>query len=66
MQLPISWSILGVTDAKLVAHKSKAMPVVSISLKRLLDEPAADAVADLTFGLFRAFKKKKDEVIGGY
>lgn len=64
--MSFAWSILGVTDAKLVAHKSKAMPVVSISLKRLLDETATDVVADLTFGLFRAFKNKKNEVIGGY
>ncbi|KAL5714587.1 hypothetical protein ACHQM5_016527 [Ranunculus cassubicifolius] len=46
----------GTLSAKLVAHKSKGMPRISISLHRLMDSSASHAMANLSLGLFKVLK----------
>ncbi|CAN1330872.1 hypothetical protein LINPERPRIM_LOCUS35121 [Linum perenne] len=46
----------GVLSARLVGQKSKGMPLISISLRRVLDSDANDVMANISFGLFKAFK----------
>ncbi|KAL9393439.1 hypothetical protein Peur_012724 [Populus x canadensis] len=53
----------GVAYAKLVAQKSKGMPLISISLTKLLDNAARDAMSNMSFGLFKAFKCTKNLVL---
>ncbi|KAJ6682732.1 U2 SMALL NUCLEAR RIBONUCLEOPROTEIN AUXILIARY FACTOR-LIKE PROTEIN [Salix koriyanagi] len=52
-----------VAYAKLVAQKSKGMPLISISLTKLLDNAARDCMANMSFGLFKAFKYMKNMVV---
>ncbi|KAJ6397832.1 hypothetical protein OIU77_018778 [Salix suchowensis] len=52
-----------VAYAKLVAQKSKGMPLISISLTKLLDNAARDCMANMSFGLFKAFKCMKNLVV---
>ncbi|KAJ6996395.1 hypothetical protein NC653_013106 [Populus alba x Populus x berolinensis] len=67
--LPLLWFACslgiseGVAYAKLVAQKSKGMPLISISLTKLLDNAARDAMANMSFGLFKAFKCTKNLVV---
>ncbi|XP_054806472.1 uncharacterized protein LOC129309114 [Prosopis cineraria] len=42
--------------AKLVAQKSKGMPVISIALNKLADSAAKEAMSNLSLRLFKAFK----------
>ncbi|OVA06888.1 hypothetical protein BVC80_7513g1 [Macleaya cordata] len=53
----------GATFAKLIAHKSKGMPLVTISLDRLMNSSANDAMASLSLELFEAFKSKHELVV---
>ncbi|KAK1311233.1 hypothetical protein QJS10_CPA08g01047 [Acorus calamus] len=53
----------GAPHAKLIARKSKGMPVVSLSLNGLTNSSARDAMASLSLALFRELKKKQDDVI---
>ncbi|CAK7354834.1 unnamed protein product [Dovyalis caffra] len=53
----------GAAYAKLVAQKSKGMPLISISLTKLEDNAARDAMADMSFGLFKVFKCMKNLVV---
>ncbi|KAJ9177829.1 hypothetical protein P3X46_013000 [Hevea brasiliensis] len=53
----------GPLHAKLVAQKSKGMPVISISLTKLVDSAANDAMENMSFGLFRAFKFVQNLVV---
>ncbi|KAJ0040977.1 hypothetical protein Pint_27375 [Pistacia integerrima] len=46
----------GIAYAKLVAQKSKGMPLVSISLTRLEGSVASKAMENLSLQLFKAFK----------
>lgn len=55
----------GATSAKLVAHKSKGMPLISIPLSRLTNSSADDAKANLSFELFKAYKGKHNDVVRG-
>ncbi|KAF9599773.1 hypothetical protein IFM89_001719 [Coptis chinensis] len=48
----------GAKLGKLIAHKSKGMPRISISLDRLMESSASDAMANLSLQLFKAFKSK--------
>ncbi|KAG9451149.1 hypothetical protein H6P81_011114 [Aristolochia fimbriata] len=54
---------LGPADAKLVAHKSKGMPLISVSLSRLVESSAGDAMASLSLQLFKAYKDKKSQFV---
>ncbi|KAK9135032.1 hypothetical protein Syun_014362 [Stephania yunnanensis] len=46
------------TIARLTAHKSKGMPLLSISLERLMNSSANDAMSNLSLELFKAFKSR--------
>ncbi|XP_038723305.1 uncharacterized protein LOC120015138 isoform X2 [Tripterygium wilfordii] len=46
----------GAAHAKLIAQKSKGMPRISISLTKLVDAAASEAVATLSLQLFKVFK----------
>lgn len=56
---------LGATSAKLVAHKSKGMPLISIPLGRLKNSSADDAKSNLSFELFNAYKGQRDDIVRG-
>ncbi|KAJ0972089.1 hypothetical protein J5N97_020048 [Dioscorea zingiberensis] len=49
--------------AKLIAHKSKGLPRISLSLNRLVNSSANDVMASLSLALFGAFKCEKNDVI---
>ncbi|KAF6167131.1 hypothetical protein GIB67_029769 [Kingdonia uniflora] len=49
--------------AKLIAQKSKGMPLISINLDKLTNIPANDAMSDLSLELFKAFTSKRDLVV---
>ncbi|KAG1328130.1 hypothetical protein COCNU_01G020640 [Cocos nucifera] len=53
----------GAIHAKLIALKSKGLPRISFSLNRVINSSANDAMADLALSLFKACKKKQNEVI---
>ncbi|CAI0554643.1 unnamed protein product [Linum tenue] len=46
----------GAASARLVSQKTKGMPLISISLRRVLDCDAKDVMADISFGLFKTLK----------
>ncbi|XP_057981756.1 uncharacterized protein LOC131167019 [Malania oleifera] len=50
----------GAAFAKLVAQKSKGMPLISISLVKLVDSAASEAVANVSLNLFKQFKRMKN------
>lgn len=52
--------ISGAANAKLVAQKSKGMPVISISLTELVGSAASAAIMNLSLELFKAFKSIDD------
>ncbi|XP_023007214.1 uncharacterized protein LOC111499771 isoform X2 [Cucurbita maxima] len=49
----------GAACAKLCAQKSKGMPVFSLSLTKLFDCAASEAIATLSLGLFNSLKAKE-------
>ncbi|KAK2384877.1 U2 small nuclear ribonucleoprotein auxiliary factor protein [Trifolium repens] len=49
----------GVSSAKLIAQKSKGMPLITIPLTKLVDSGASEAVSNLSLSLFKAFKSIK-------
>eukprot|EP00257_Ricinus_communis_P025222 XP_025012636.1 uncharacterized protein LOC8281213 isoform X2 [Ricinus communis] len=53
----------GPTCAKLVAQKAKGMPVISISLTKLEDSAANNALENLSFSLFKALKSAQNLVV---
>ncbi|XP_038902924.1 uncharacterized protein LOC120089505 isoform X2 [Benincasa hispida] len=53
----------GAACVKLIAQKSKGMPVFSISLTKLIDSAASEAMATLSFGLFNSLKHKECSLI---
>lgn len=48
----------GATRAKIVAQRSKGMPLISIPLGKLVDSSAMDAMANLSLELYKAFKSR--------
>uniref|UniRef100_A0A1D1Z8X0 Isoleucine--tRNA ligase n=1 Tax=Anthurium amnicola TaxID=1678845 RepID=A0A1D1Z8X0_9ARAE len=50
---------------KLVAHKSKGMPRVSLSLNMLVGSSVNDVMGNLSLALYGAFKEKNGEVVKG-
>ncbi|XP_062096146.1 uncharacterized protein LOC133801929 isoform X2 [Humulus lupulus] len=50
----------GAASAKLVAQKTKGMPVISISLAKLTGPAASAAIANLSLQLFKAFKSTRE------
>ena len=55
--------ISGVSSAKLIAQKSKGMPLITIPLIKLVDSSASEAVSNLSLGLFKAFKSIKCSLV---
>ncbi|XP_058187036.1 uncharacterized protein LOC131303968 [Rhododendron vialii] len=53
----------GAPYAKLTAQKSKGLPLISISLTRLEDAAAKEAMASLSLDLFKAFKSMHNLLI---
>lgn len=53
----------GAACVKLIAQKSKGMPVFSISLTKLIDSAASEAMATLSLGLFNSLKHKECSLI---
>lgn len=49
----------GVSSAKLIAQKSKGMPLITIPLTKLVGSSACEAVSNLSLSLFQAFKSIK-------
>ncbi|XP_061346876.1 uncharacterized protein LOC133292479 [Gastrolobium bilobum] len=49
----------GVSSAKLVAQKSKGMPLITIPLTKLVDSSGSEAMSNLSLSLFKAFKSIK-------
>ncbi|XP_037491261.1 uncharacterized protein LOC119369058 [Jatropha curcas] len=55
----------GLASAKLVAQKSKGMPVISFSMTNLVDSAANDAMENISFGLFKALKCMQNLTVQG-
>ncbi|EOA13917.1 hypothetical protein CARUB_v10027036mg [Capsella rubella] len=49
----------GIEIARLVSQKAKGMPRIIIPLTKMADSSASEAMANLSFELFRAFKSKQ-------
>ncbi|GAB4848259.1 hypothetical protein Ancab_002926 [Ancistrocladus abbreviatus] len=54
---------MGATSAKLVAQKSKGMPRISISLSKLVDSAAGDAMANLSLELFKSLRDMQKSLV---
>ncbi|KAA0040751.1 hypothetical protein IC582_024724 [Cucumis melo] len=53
----------GAACVKLIAQKSKGMPVFSISLTKLIDSAASEAMATMSLGLFNSLKEKECSLV---
>ncbi|CAH2043587.1 unnamed protein product, partial [Thlaspi arvense] len=49
----------GVATGRLVSQKAKGMPRIMIPVTKMVDTSASEAMANLSFELFRAFKSKQ-------
>ncbi|THU61640.1 hypothetical protein C4D60_Mb07t25460 [Musa balbisiana] len=56
----------GNIHATLIALKSKGLPRISLSLNKVSNVPASDAMGTLSLALFRAFKKKQSDAVKVY
>lgn len=57
--------LTGAAYAKLVAQKSKGMPVISISLTKLVGTAGSEAIANLSLQLFEEFKSIHEFYVEG-
>lgn len=57
--------LTGAAYAKLAAQKSKGMPVISISLTKLVGTAASEAIANLSLQLFEEFKNIHESYVEG-
>ncbi|KAF9626267.1 hypothetical protein IFM89_031780 [Coptis chinensis] len=55
----------GAKFAKLIAHKTKGTPVITISLDRLMNSSANDAVAIISWQIFKASRSRHDLLVKG-
>ncbi|GMP26404.1 hypothetical protein CsSME_00002852 [Camellia sinensis var. sinensis] len=53
----------GAAYAKLVAQKSKGMPLISISLAKLVDAAASEVMANLSLEVYKAFKSMQNLLV---
>ncbi|KAJ6837398.1 uncharacterized protein M6B38_120635 [Iris pallida] len=53
----------GVGNAKIIAHRSKGLPRISVPLNRVMNSSANDAIANFSMALFKAFKNKHNDAI---
>lgn len=60
-----SFCVLGAGYAKLVAQKSKGMPLISIPLTKLVGSAATEAMANLSLELFKAFNNVRYFLVEG-
>ena len=63
---PFCFASSGAAFAKLFAQKSKGMPVFSLSLTKLFDCAASEAIATLSLGLFNSLKAKECSLLKGF
>lgn len=57
--------LTGAAYAKLVAQKSKGMPVISISLTKLVGTAGTEAIANLSLHLFEEFNSIHESYVEG-
>ncbi|KAK9670593.1 hypothetical protein RND81_13G211600 [Saponaria officinalis] len=57
VKLVMQWqsNLSGAVSAKLVARKSKGLPLLSVSLSKLVDSAASEAMANMSLELFKAY-----------
>ncbi|KAG6510685.1 hypothetical protein ZIOFF_028713 [Zingiber officinale] len=55
----------GTDHANMIAFKSKGLPRISLSLSKISNDQAIDAIAKLSLSLFNAFKKKNSDALKG-
>lgn len=65
LEILCSFYVTGAAFAKLVAQKTKGMPRISISLSKLVGSSSIEANANLSLGLFKAFKSTENLLIRG-
>ncbi|XP_042376560.1 uncharacterized protein LOC121970131 [Zingiber officinale] len=53
----------GIDHANMIAFKSKGLPRISLSLSKISNDQAIDAIAKLSLSLFNAFKKKNSDAL---
>ncbi|XP_025689603.1 uncharacterized protein [Arachis hypogaea] len=53
----------GISNAKLVAQKSKGMPLITIPLTKLVDSTANEAISNISSRLFKAYKNIKRSLV---
>ncbi|MED6156399.1 hypothetical protein PIB30_014150 [Stylosanthes scabra] len=53
----------GISNVKLVAQKSKGMPLITIRLTKLVDSAANEAISNLSLRLFKAYKNIKCSLV---
>ncbi|GMH06708.1 hypothetical protein Nepgr_008548 [Nepenthes gracilis] len=63
VKLVLEGHSMGIASAKLVAQKSKGLPLISISVSKLPDSVAGEATANLSLELFKAFKDMRNSFI---
>lgn len=59
VQLFIPYCLLGVESARLVSQKAKGMPRIVVTLTKMAESSASEAMATLSLELFRSFKRKQ-------
>lgn len=55
----ITYCLLGVESARLVSQKAKGMPRIVVTLTKMAESSASEAMATLSLELFRSFKRKQ-------
>ena len=63
--LVYSYCFPDAANAKFIAQKSKGMPLTQISLAKLQNTAASDAMSEISFGLFKAYKSMQGSVSQG-
>ncbi|KAE9601329.1 hypothetical protein Lal_00023765 [Lupinus albus] len=53
----------GISNAKLIAQKSKGMPLITIPLIKLVDSTASEAMSNLSLRLFKAYQSIKCSLV---
>ncbi|KAG9132921.1 hypothetical protein Leryth_022690 [Lithospermum erythrorhizon] len=55
----------GAVSARVIAQKSDGMPTISVSLSKLVDSAASEAIANITLELFKLYKNEHELLIHG-
>lgn len=59
------YCVTGAANAKVIAQKAKGMPRILISLVKLLDADASEAMVKLSLELYKAYKNMHISLING-